>query len=83
MSLTIDTHDVDWALIADQPTDAATPAESSPVERWLFRMWGIRPGKSSPIGTHRTSYPYPPAVAEWLYAMWGIQVEQPLTVDRR
>ena len=71
MSLTIDTEGVDWDLAAHLPTEP-TLGEESPVERWLFRMGGIRAGKSSPIVARRTNYLYPPAVAGWLHTMWGV-----------
>jgi len=44
------------------------------VDDWLYRMWGIQPGRTSRLSGGETTFRYPAPVAEWLHAMWGISV---------
>jgi hypothetical protein len=41
---------------------------------WLYRMWGIQPGRSSRRSSGETTFRYPAPVAAWLHALWGISV---------
>jgi hypothetical protein len=62
MSLTLDTTLVDiedWAV--QVPT----------VDDWLWTMWGIRDGASSPRCSGRRIHPSTFASAAWLNALWG------------
>ena len=61
MSLTLETR----------PTDiAAWETEVTMVDEWLYRMWGIRAGASSPRSCMKLD-PSSPSGAEWLQALWA------------
>jgi hypothetical protein len=61
MSLTIDP-------MIDELDEWAS--ERSMVEDWLYALWGIVPGVSSPR-SELTAHPFTAAAAGWLNALWG------------
>ena len=48
-------------------------AEVSLVDHWLFAMWGVRPGHSSPTRSHGV-HPSSVTTAGWLNSLWGFTV---------
>ena len=70
MSLTSVTFDAttvddgDWAEVAALPS----------VDDWLWTMWGLRPGFSSPRRSVGPVHPSCIAQAGWLRALWGLGV---------
>jgi hypothetical protein len=64
MSLTID------PILADLDQWAS---DVSMVDDWLYAMWGVVPGVSSPR-SQCTVHPSTAAAAGWLNAMWGFAI---------
>jgi hypothetical protein len=52
----------------------AWEADLSMTGDWLYALWGIRPGVSSPRSSRVTAPPCTAASAGWLHALWGFAV---------
>jgi hypothetical protein len=65
MTLTVDTFPID---ISEWET------EDSMAEEFLYTVWGIRPGVSSPRPTALRIDPACHASAAWLTALWGFSI---------
>ena len=44
------------------------------ISDWLARMWGVRPGVSSPTSSRDRVHPSCLASAGWLTALWGFSI---------
>jgi hypothetical protein len=65
MTLTLDTTTIDTGQ---------WDAEAPMVEEWLWTLWGIRPGVSSPRPATVPVHPACLASAGWLSALWGFSL---------
>lgn len=83
MTQTIDTTEIPADLVADEATNEPDIVVAAPTaDGWLYAMWGIRPGTSSPTTSARVTYRYPAEIADWLNRMWGIPLADAGTTPR-
>ena len=66
MSLTVDTFAI------EENEWVALPVVLPTADDWLYALWGIRVGTSSPTSQFTTVHPACTAAAAWLRAMWAL-----------